>query len=458
MERNAKSDGNSKKSGGVDSGNYRNPGQKKKRNTKLFWGSLLGTLITIGVLSFSINYLYGKLERKVSTIEKRIPQNTTVENKTKELLSTILGQIEQHRSEYLQKALKLSIPQLEQLTEDYEKELNSLVDKSLDEYFQQYVYPSEDEFVNWIYSLKTQYLLLFYKGGDLAKSGWQKVKHYACEKLVNKLPQFVKNHLCGNDLLIQNATLKAEEYFSEHFERILIKPDKLQKFLKEDLTPKVEELCRNYISQVEQIVKENLRKVIKEELKNSEGINLPEKELNQLTEMATNLVLETTGGNLLSQLKHPIAAAGGITGAVFVYKILTKKILAEESERLAAKLAATIVEKLAAKEGLSEALRIATGAATSALTCSWMGPIGAAVCGVIGGVITWIFGDYVLNKIDYYLNHREVKKELHTTLVELKEKLAESVAKNYSRCFSTVLLTVKEIESKGLTIKELSSP
>jgi len=410
MERNPQGDGNNKELK-----------KKKQNNSKIVWRAFLLTVIGAAILSLAINLLYEKTVSKTVPQIKKQPLPSATVKRTEETLKAFLNSLEENKEYYLLKALKVSLPQIEKLNEEYRKKITRRVETAINTYFAEEVYPSEPRFVDWIYSLTTQYLLLFYKGKDL----------------------------------ITDDT-RAQKYFEEHFESILIKPKKLETYVKTRITPEVQKLCREYTLAVKNTIKENLKKIIEKELTQKVAANnLSAEELNSLSSEITDEIFQSLAPSGLRQ-----AGAGGLGTlvGVVVYKIIIKKVLSEESARLAASLAEKLAAKVALKEGAGELIKVLGGALSGAALCSWGGPVGAAVCGVAAGITAWVASDYALNKIDYYLNRKEVQKEIHRELLKLKNTLAENLVKSYTRCFDRIYLTVKGAAEKGVTIKELSNP
>jgi len=411
---------------------------KKVRNrVKWFWVGFFGAIIFAALLSLTLNYLYEKGREKLKSTanETLLPISPSVKKNAKKLVEEAVQNLEKRKSEIIRKALERSMPQIEKLTAEYKEKLSRKVQKLINLYFTLQVYPSEPEFVDWVYSLKTQYLLLFYKGKSLLEE-----------------TQYLLLPYKGKSLL--EGSTEAERYFVENFERILLKPDRLRKFTDQALSTAVKKLCSEYASAVEEVFRTNLREVIREELTEQIDPSLvPESEIERVVQQTAEEMLKS----MPSDLRHAVSGVAGFGAAALVYKAIVQKLVVEESLRVATSLAAKLVAKLSAKEGASALLKALGGAATGAALCAWGGPIGAAICGAAAGIATWIGVDYAVNKVDYYLNREDLRRELHASLNRLEKKLAENLTENYSRCFDEVARTFVEKIKKGLTLKELST-
>ncbi|MDG1816400.1 MAG: hypothetical protein P8H22_09900 [Glaciecola sp.] len=115
---------------------------------------------------------------------------------------------------------------------------------------------------------------------------------------------------------------------------------------------------------------------------------------------STQIAVDNTFSRMQSTV--PIAS----TAAILVSTGVLNGSISAFLSSITTKIMASTATKLAVK-GTS----VAGGALTSAVSCAWAGPI-AAICGVAGGVATWLAIDATIMGIDEYINRDDFEKEL----------------------------------------------
>jgi len=118
--------------------------------------------------------------------------------------------------------------------------------------------------------------------------------------------------------------------------------------------------------------------------------------LNESTQISVN--------NTFSRMQSTVPIAS--TAVILVSTGALKGSIGAFLSSITTKIMASTATKLAV-QGTS----VAGGALTGAASCVWAGPF-AAVCGVAGGVATWLAIDATIMEIDEYINRDDFEKEL----------------------------------------------
>jgi hypothetical protein len=118
----------------------------------------------------------------------------------------------------------------------------------------------------------------------------------------------------------------------------------------------------------------------------------------------------------------PVAAATTVAGAVSI-KVISKAV----AKKIAVKVAG---------KGLIKGGSLMTGAGTGAVLCAPAGPA-AAVCGIVGGLVTWVAVDAAVIVVDEQLNREKFEQGLRDAINDEKKRV---------RSIMTQQLQVKKLE------------
>jgi hypothetical protein len=123
------------------------------------------------------------------------------------------------------------------------------------------------------------------------------------------------------------------------------------------------------------------------------------------------------------------AGGAGAAGVVVAGKAAAKKSAAVLAKKVGAKAAA----KAAAK-----AITPGAAGAGGAAACSWLGPLGAGVCGVGAAVVAWFATDAVIIAIDELYNRDEFETEIRQLVDEQKRSIKDGLTQNYNQLLDAV--------------------
>ena len=402
-------------------------GDRPKRKIKLstvFWAVFIG----LALLFAAVNVAYHLLAEKTTKTLQKVEESKTLTRKGEELKKKVFQFLEENNKIALRRAWEKSLPQIEELKKKNLSEVKNYIDHKLELYFQVHIFRSGgiDRFLDWLYSLKTEYYLTFLKGKELAKEGINSVANRFWDKT------------------FFNNTSDVSRYIEEHFYRYVLNPKDLQGYINREIVPymekKFEEFQEEVLKIVENRYREELQSLTSERFGNSTEV-----------QKLVSLYLQTHKGDLGKFLLDRVNVVATLkvgegVGLAVAYKVATK-ISAKVSEKVAAKVG----EKVASK-----AVSTASGFGEGLALCAWAGPFDL-VCAVGGAIVATVATDYAINKIDEHLTREETKKHLLENLKKFQTSLGNLLFETYKRRVETFENRLSEKFYREIPLKELAN-
>lgn len=373
------------------------------RLSTIFWSVFIGLALLFAGINAAY-YLLKEKSKEVSPsaveISKKLPKE-----KLKEKFFQLL---EENNRELLRRAWEKSLPEVERLKRENLQKVKTEVDKLTEEFFSKLLKGGKvDRFLDWFYSLKTEYFLTYLKAKDLVTGG--------------------------------NAT---ETYIEEVFYKTVVSPKDLEVFVKVEVLPVLEKNYEEFQGEVLEILKKRYREEVENFAARRFGNST---ELREWLKDYLNLHSEELNKALLEKVNYRIAVnTVGVAGGYLIYKVIAK---------VGPKLAAKVAAKVAEKFGLKIATAL-SGAESGGLACLWLGPFDV-VCAVGGAIAATFATDYAVNRADKYLTEGETKRELLKALEDLKTSLRRSLLSAYERNLNNFENRLSEEFSKKLPVGEL---
>ncbi len=387
----------------------------------------------------------GKSEKK--TVTGNPPPKIKI---AKELFEEkILQKISERNTEILRRVWEKSKPEIERLKRETLDDIEKHTLKVLNGYFSISKRKGVENFLNWLYSFGTDYIVVFKKVMD-TKSKVQCLINLKSGK-VETLSECAKNS-------------ELERYVLQKVKIYLVNDKEISHLIEEKVIPyanrRVEEFKKNTL----QIVRQKYQEELLKESKKISARLVQKGELKDLTEEDIEEVTQKVNRELTSQVlgdvtKRISAKVGVLITSAIVVKIATEttqKVAIKLAEKITVKVTAKVLTKLAEKLG-AKALSALGGFESGVLACSWAGPFSIA-CGVAGGMVAWVATDWAINKLDEVLNREEMRKELINLLSEGERYLANSVVDTYKKALNrweNALMETLWREMGNLKLKEV---
>ena len=390
---------NEKRSG---SENHSSPNRRIKPST-LFWSLFIGFALLVAVINIGHYWLEKSLVN--ATKGERLKP---VVRSSERLKEEVLHFLEENNRRALRAAWEKSLPQVEELKKKNLAEVKEYIDRKLRWYFKTRIVDAGnvDRFLDWYYSLTTDYQLLYLKGKDLLSAAEVYLFCFGSDLSLEQLKR------CKSEL--QKHTSAVAEYIGQRFREMVLKPKDLELYIDSEILPYMDEKFQEFQKGVLKIVTkhygEELKKLTFERFGKSPEIDrLVDSFIKgQSADLSTRIEVDLP--------KISLQTASSVAVGAFVYKAL-KPV----AKKIATKVITKVAAKMAAKGGSKLASALA-GFEGGALLCSWAGPFDL-VCAAGGAVVATVATDYLINKVDEKLTRDDMKKLLLEELETVRTSL-----------------------------------
>jgi hypothetical protein len=378
--------------------------KKLAKNKKLFWftfwsvfiGSSVFVAIPIWLKSLSEKPAnQPKEEIKVVKQAERLKAIRYLENKKREIYA---------------RAWESSIPKIEKLRKEITSDVANYTEVKLNWYFNDVESKNVDRFLDWLYSLGTDY----------------KIAIFTAKEQVEKF--FSSRECLENSNLDRCKDLvKPSGYLEEQISKYLLNPNDLENYLKTEILPYHRQKLNEFINKIPQILKVEIEKTAEEELK---------RKFPYLDEKAIKETVRRFMRNMEYNLRKlaVINISKSIVGTVIT--LVSAKIVAKIGTKIATKIAEKTTAKMATKAG-SKVTGAGGAFALGAGACIEFGPL-AFLCGAAAALAATVATDYVINKLDELISRDDLKKELIGYLEESKTDLYSELMKNFENSVNSI--------------------
>ena len=385
--------------------------RRRIKPSTLFWSLFIGFALLVAIVDIA----HYRLERSLVNATKGESLKPVVRS-SERLKEEVLRFLEENNEKVLRSAWEKSLPQIEELKEKNLSEVKGYIDRKLERYFKTRVVEAGkvDRFLDWYYSLTTDYELLYLKGKDLLSAA---EVYLSCLGRDLSLEQLKR---CKAEL--EKHTSRVAEYIQERFREMVLNPKDLELYIKGEILPYMDKKFREFQKGVLRIVAKHYGEEIKRLTYGRFGKSP------QIEQLVEEFVKEQTA-NLSTRIEVDLPKRSVQTVSAVAVGVLVYKALKPVAKKIAAKVIAKVAAKLAAKGGSKIAGAVA-GFGGGALLCAWAGPFDL-VCAVGGAIAATIATDYLINKADEKLTRDDMKKLLLEELENVKTSLGRFLFDTY---------------------------